>query len=433
MTRMKKAFILMVVAVSLPLVAFCQPVSLNEKTLGAFYFDFARMYENYSTQVKELANPEKKGKLAEVNGQVARLLNKPNFDLSEQIAEFTSFEKDGLFKPSGAMWFAIDDKYRPALILPAAVQPKKLYDYIFAALGSPQQMMAAKSEADLVEIVFPTPEFKIIFKLATDSVSLTADQEVEKGSPVDFWKSLVERSGQKETMLALHIDFDVVKRLLARKRVDGRHSMCVGNMMAIKNAVEMFQIESGELMKDLDLPLLVQKRYLPEGSSCNEGGKYKINNEKNLEVVCSVHGTIEKPISTSSDAEDVDPRVKPFKAFKLEIDDEKILVKMQITDANLLEQWEAIGKQQILTLKHMLNNQIGNMPPEQKEKALQIADSIKCLKEEGWLVVSVTGITPQTLASSAMGAIEAIRQMALPKFKKAREIEMKKLENEGKE
>ncbi|MFZ5950246.1 MAG: hypothetical protein ACOYXC_06055 [Candidatus Rifleibacteriota bacterium] len=425
---MKKALVLLVLAVSLPLAALCQPVSLNEKTLGAFYFDFARMYENYGSQAKELANPENKSKLAEVNSQVARLLNQPNFDLSGQIAEFASFEKDGLFKPSGAMWFAIDDKYRPTLVLPAIVQPKKLYDYLFTALGSPQQMMASKSEEDLVEIAFPTPEFKIIFKLATDSVSLTADQELGKGDPADFWKSLVERAGQKETMLALHIDFDVVKRLLAKKRVDGLHSMCVGNMMAIKNAVEMFQIESGELMKELDLPLLVQKHYLPEGYSCNEGGKYKINNEKNLEVVCSVHGTIEKPVNTNSDATDVDPRVKPFKAFKLEIDDEKILVKMQITDANLLDQWEAIGKQQILTMKHMLNNQIGNMPPEQKEKALQIADSIKCLKEDGWLTVTVLGITPQTLASSAMGAIEAIRQLALPKFKKAREIEKKKLE-----
>ncbi len=153
MTRMKKAFILMVVAVSLPLAAFCQPVSLNEKTLGAFYFDFARMYENCSNQVKELANPENKSKLAKVNGQIARLLSQSNFDLSGQIAEFTSFEKDALFKPSGAMWFAIDDKYRPALILPAVVQPKKLYDYIFAALGSPQQMMASKSETDPVENV----------------------------------------------------------------------------------------------------------------------------------------------------------------------------------------------------------------------------------------------------------------------------------------
>lgn len=427
MAKFTAQLCLLIILLATPVISSAQPVSLGEKTIGAFYFNARALYENYVAQLDELAKPENQAQLDSINALATKYLNKTEFNLRTQIDEFASFEEKKLFMPLGSLWFSIDDNYRPQMVLPAECKPIELYDFFFAVLGEPSQLKSAKRDKELVEIEFPTPQFNVIFRIASNAITLSTDAELKPVKVEGYWKELVSRSGKPETLLDLQINFNVVKRLVALRVQSGRHSVCLGNLMAIKSAVEMYQIENGEVMKELDLAMLAEKHYIPYCYSCSEGGKYELDNKNGIEISCSVHGTIEKPVSAKvAKKVDIDPRLEPFETFRLEIDKNQILAKMQIKDKNLLSQYEAISKHQILTIRHMATNQIGHLPEEQKQKAVQMSDSIKCWSENGWLCFSVSGINEKTLASGLIGAVEVLRTMALPRFKKAREIEMRR-------
>ena len=427
MHKLKLKLLLSCFLLTVAAAVWAQPVPLNEKTLGGIFFNAGSFYELYCNQLEELAKPENSKQLEEVNSQANSLLKTGSFDLREHIEEFKRFKNDGFFVPEGSIWFSIDEKYRPLLVCKARCKPEDFYRYIFTTLGEPVQLKAAKTGKDLVEIQFPTPQFKVILQIATDSVKLFSDEKVDHSATTDFWQKMMKEAAGSETILDLQIDFNVVKRLLAQRLLQSRHSQCLGNLMAVKNAVEMYQIETGELMESLDMSLLTTKHYLADSFNCDQGGKYELSQANGLKVSCSVHGSIEHPISVDSEKSgEVDPRLKPFETLRLEVKKGRIHLAMQISDKNLLDQWEAIGKQQLLTIKHMAQNQMGNLPKEQKDLAVKIAESIKCSSENDWLKLDVGGFDQKMLVSSIIGLIETLRQTALPKFKKAREFELKK-------
>lgn len=427
MAKFSLQLCLLIILLLVPAISSAQPVSLGENTIGAFYLNATALYENYIAHLDELSKPESQEQLDSVNALATKYLNKTEFNLRTQIDEFASFKEKKLFKPVGPLWFSIDDNYRPEMVLPVECKPIELYDYFYAVLGEPSQLKSAKQDKELVEIEFPTPQFKVIFRIASAAISLSTDAEVKPVKVQGYWKDLVGNSGKPETLLDLQINFNVVTKLVALRVQSSRHSVCLGNLMAIKNAVEMFQIENGEVMKELDLAMLAEKHYIPYSYFCSEGGKYKLDHKNGIEISCSLHGTIEKPVSANvAKKADIDPRLEPFETFRLVIDKNRILAKMQIKDKNLLDQYEAISKHQILTIRNMATNQIGHLPEEQKRKAVQMADSIKCWSEKDWLCYSVDEINEKAVASGLIGAVEVLRTIALPRFKKAREIEMRR-------
>lgn len=422
MSKLFKAVFLLVFVFAVGVSA--QTTVGNKETLGAIYINGGAMFENFSRNMHEFALSEKTTRVEEINGNLLKIFGLKGFDLGNQIKEFNRFFEKGTLKITGPIWFSIDEKYRPDLKISGIFKPEDLYAILFKELGEPKVLVASRREAELVEIEIPTRQFGLVFRIATDTISLQAKDLVADDKTGIIWENLIQSSNDKQVLIDVQINFDVVKRLNALKVQEGRHSVCLGNLMAIKNAVEMYQLETGDLMKELDLELLAEKHFLLHLYSCSDGGKYFLNNEGGVEISCSVHGSINRPKKTGElKKSDLDPRLEPFRIFRFKVSSEQALARLQITNKSLLEQWVAIGKMQIQTIQHLAANQMGHLPEEQKKFAIKIAESMKCWAEEEWFSLSVSGFSQDTLTGVIMVGLEAFRAFAMPRYHKAREAE----------
>ncbi len=398
---------------------YAQPTISDEDTLGAFYLNGGVIFESFVKHMHDFGLAENRNRVEEINGNLLKIIGRDGFNLDNQIKEFNLFFEKETMKIVGPIWFSIDDLYRPNLRISGAFKPEPLYEILFKKLGEPKGLIASKRNAELVELAIPGPQFEVLFRIATDSIVLQAKDHKAQGKAGDLWKSLVQSSTDPRILLDAQINFDVVKKLTAMRAQQGRHSICLGNLMAIKNAVEMYQLESGDLMKELDLTLLAEKHYLPLGYKCSEGGHYSLTNQSGVVISCSVHGSIESPKKLQGfKKSDMDPRLEPFKIFKLQIGEEQVLAKLQIIDNSLLEQWVAIGKMQIQTIQHLAANQMGHLPEEQKKFAVKLAESMKCWSEDDWFCLSVSGVTEDALVGAIVVGMESLRAFAMPRYRR---------------
>lgn len=428
MARVKIAVIVVLFFQVFPVMVSAQTVSLTEDTLMAFHFNLSKVYQFYRSFLGELGKPENRQQIDEINAQFSAHMPGQTFDLEGQINSFLTLEKEGLFLPNGGVWFAIDDRYRPQMKIKAKIKPQQLYKRVFTLMGEPKHLVAAINEENLVEIVFSAVQFKVFMRMAADEISLYCDKKSDIVGADRYWAEFIERSKSSGSLFNLLINFAVVNKLVKEKTILDRHAQCLGNLVVLKNSVEYFQLETGAEMKELNQELLVIKHHLATILHCPEGGTYRL--QENGVPICSVHGSVEMPIPPRiNEQADPDPRIKSFSAFRLDIDDDRVLTAMQINDPELLRQWEAICRQQILTIRHMAENQLGHLPQEQKNKMIEIANSIKCSVEKDWLFLYASGINDKLIAAGIMGLAEAARNIILPKFLKARDFEAKHEKN----
>ncbi|GAB4268261.1 MAG: hypothetical protein Kow0029_03500 [Candidatus Rifleibacteriota bacterium] len=421
---MKTGFSRIFLFVALLFTAFtsnAQEIRLSDNTLGAFYLNLQAVYEIYASQVKEMLKPENTGSFAEINSMIKKQLKNESFDLKAHIDKFLEFEKSRIFVPDGPVWFCIDAKYHPALSIKAKIKPEEFVGFIEGMAG--KNFFRSTDEAKKKYVAeLPTPLFKLDISIDEKGIELVSDEKMPESKDSGRWKELVESASRKDTLLDAQIDFAMVKALLAAKYKSAKHSECFGNIMTIQSALEMYKLDTGKNLDNIDFALLAKEHYLAREPVCAEGGKYSLENDKSGAVVCSVHGSIEKPKETKIDLEkNSDPRLKAFDIFRFVLRKNSLDFKVKINDKATLEQWLAIGKQQILAIKHMAMNQISGFPVSTKEKAIEIIDSIKCKAEGDWLVISAVNFNEKTVVSGFMGAIAAVSAVALPKLKQVKE------------
>lgn len=404
-----------------PIMVSGSEIQLSGNTLGAVYFNAQRMFELYSKEMKEIALPANKKKLEEINEKIKTQLKQQDFDLNNQIAKFIEFEKNAIFLPNGPMWLSIDTNYHPILDFKAKIKPAELFGYVQNMLGKFADLTPVKNEKNLVEISFPTPQFNLTMQIKPDGISLYAAQPTSNQRDISNWKEFLNSAGKKETLLDLQVDFNGVKKILAAKKHNGRHSMCFGNLITLKSAIDMYQIDKNKKLTVLDQQELIKEHYLSHENKCSEGGKYSLDSETAVKLVCSIHGSIDKPKEVVIDYEaNADPRLRPFQTFRAVLTGSSLILKLQIGDKPTFDQWLAIAKQQLLTIKNMAVNQMGHLPDEEKEKAVEIIDSIKCTADGNWIVLTASGFEEKSVVTGFMGVAAAASSVAMPKLIEAR-------------
>lgn len=422
MVKFSRIFVILL-ALLLPVSCFAtshDPV-LKENTLGAFYVDAGRIFNIYLAQAVEIMKPENKEKLAEIEEKMRQYVPS-SFKLSELFVKLEGFAKKGIFLPDGAMWFSIDADFRPALSIKARIKPLEFFEYLESLMGK-SKAIPQKREKDLIQFEIPTSDFNLHLSIKPDGIFLQPVNE--KPAPTGKqWQNLTDKTAEAKTLIAAEVDMNAIKGVFARNMQNARHSNCIANLRVLTAALEMYGMDNQDPLKTLDQKLLVGKKYLTGELKCPEGGTYSMTagaKSENSEISCSSHGSVRVPARSEQANGLIPAQLKPFEMLRINVGIDLAELNIKLNDKNILEQWLAIGKQQLQAIRHMAENQLGQLPEADKQKGLQMLNSVKLSAENEWLNVSVSGLDEKTMIAGFAGAIGAAAAIAIPNFVKARE------------
>ena len=404
---------------SLANAASTDPV-LQAKTLGAIYIDAAAMFSFYSGQAAELVKPENSGKLAEMQKQLQGYANL-QVDLSGFFKKIDDFAKNEIFVPDGTIWFTIDSTYHPTLAFKARVKPLEFVEYLEAQFGKIQQP-ALKRDKELVEYSLPTPEFKMTLSITPAGLYLHSDGAAAEAEDTQKWGDLLKNVNEKKALLLAEVDLNQVKRLIAGKSANTQHSICFSNLRILTGCCEMYAMDHEGPIKVLDQQALIAGHYLKGTLNCPDKGVYSMKADE--QIACSIHGSIDQPAKTAdlSSENSIPAQFRPFEIFRLRVLKDSTEAALMLNDKNTVEQWAAIGKQQLLAIKNMAQNQMGQLPESERQKGLKMLDAVKINNDDQWLRLSVEGLDEQTMISGITGFIGAAAAIAIPNFQKSRDL-----------
>ncbi|MBU1108577.1 MAG: hypothetical protein KKB51_18015 [Candidatus Riflebacteria bacterium] len=392
---------------------------LNSDSLGAVYINAGRIFSLYVDQARDLLKPENAGELEKIEVQMSTHFP-GKFSFADFFKKLDSFAESKIFVPDGAFWLSIDEELRPALSISAKIKPLELFEFVQKRLGS-KKIVPGKNEKNLLEFEIPTPGYNMTLSVADDGIILSAASAKGK-EDLARWKSLAANAANQSTLIALEVDVNRIKSWLAEKAQGSKRSEsfeCLSNFKVLSAALQLYAVDNGKEMDSLDQALLKTEGYIAEGIYCPKAGKYSLNTDK--ELVCSIHGTVNEPVwSKKIPRVDASTYLKPFESFVVLVNATGAEIKAKINDKNLLEQWVAIGKQQMLAVRQMANTQMGQLPEDQRQKGLKLIDSIKIVVDGGWLNVSIAGLDEKTVISGITGITGAAAAIVTPYFKKAR-------------
>ena len=398
---------------------------LKSDSLGAVYINAGRIFNLYLDQARELLKPESAGELEKIETQMRQHFP-GKFSFGGFFKELDSFAESKIFLPDGAFWVSIDEELRPSMSISARTRPQELFEFVKKHFGD-NKMMPSKNELNLLEFEIPTPGYNMTLSVTAEGINLSAGSQGKED--LVRWKLLAETASNKNTLVAAEVDVSRIKSWLAEKAQGSKRSEsfeCLSNFKVLSAALQIYNEDKGKEMTTLDQALLKSDGYITEERWCPKSGQYSLNDDK--ELVCSIHGTVSEPVwSKKIPRVDVSTHLKPFEKFCALINSVGAEIKAKINDKNLLEQWVAIGKQQMQAVRHMASTQMGQLPEEQRVKGLKLVDAIKIAAEGDWLKISIDGLDEKTVISGITGITGAAAAVIAPHFNKFRNAMRKQL------
>jgi hypothetical protein len=401
------------------------PVTLNEDTFFGVYANSQKLFDLYSQAVETLLKDNTE--LYQLESELTRHFGDDKISLKTHLKKVQKYLDQKLFIPDDSLWFALDTFYRPGLKIGGKIKPEVFFDHWYSIFGKPFQLRIIKKNESVVIVELPGLQFSISGKLQQDSMQIFVGNNKIAYQADSVWKEHFKNCNNDSCLLEARLDFDKVKTLLAQKIQRNIQSQCLGNLALIKQAMEMYRLDTGKKMQKLDLELLCQKNYLADIPFCSSGGQYKIEEGHEIEVCCSVHGTVINPkIQQGFRHQLADPRLKPFKAFFISITLNSIKFGLEISDKSTLEQWHAIIKQQLLTVEHMIRNLVGRITEEQKNKYIKLLRKVEVSVVDSALELSYDDFEPDTPGKIMVAMTAMLEAKALPEFLRARKAEVAK-------
>ncbi|PKL42252.1 MAG: hypothetical protein CVV41_15875 [Candidatus Riflebacteria bacterium HGW-Riflebacteria-1] len=401
---------------------------LKSDSLGAIYINAGKIFNLYLDQARELLKPANAAELQKIEDQLQRHFP-GKFSFTGLFKELCNFADSALCVPDGALWFAMDEELRPAISVSARIKPQELFEFVQKHLGK-NKVVPVKNQKDLIEFDIPTPGFNLTLSVTRQGVTLFAGSKRAKEDQ-SRWKSLFGDADDGSTLVAAEIDISRIKNWLTEKAQSGKRSEsfeCLSRFKILSAALQMHKEKKDIEMVELDQSVLKSEGYINEQLYCPQSGLYSLNNDK--ELACSIHGTVSKPVwSTKIPRVAASTHLKPFESFRALISSVKAEIRTRINDRNLLEQWVAIGKQQLQAVRHMAANQMGQLPEEQRLKGLKLLDSIKIAADGDWLKVSIEDLDEKTMLAGITGITGAAAAIAEPYLKRAGAAIRKRLSN----
>jgi competence protein ComGC len=352
----------------------------------------------------------------------------PPATLAELVQKFLNFHESALFRPTGGLWGSISPNLEIRFVLEASIKPKALYEWLNAHhllnLNAPKNI-----EENLV--VFSYPEF-----LSGGEMVLEIQPTGVKGG-VNFpattsgkgWEDLLQAAANPEAVLLEEVDGNLLKQLYRKRNKGSSQKACLANMRVLLGAVEMFNMDHQTMMSDLRIETLIKENYLRQEPKCPLQGKYGSSGDltKTGEITCSLHGTVEKPITVESkgDAPLPDPRLESVSRIRLFVERSKVHLSALITDPKVRDEIKGILNQGLSQAKDRLAAQPQLAGP-QGEAFRELLQKIQIFEQNDRIGLAAEGIDDKTLLTGGSALVGIAAAIAIPNFKKARDDARKK-------
>jgi len=393
-------------------------LTLTEDTTAAVYLNAGQIFKFYQSHINELAKPENADNLTGIQKRLQGF-TKAEVNLSELFKSCADFIQKELIVPNGPAWIAVDEFLRPQIIVNARIKPLELLEFIESNIDQ-ISTEAIRREQNLVEFRIPVQNHDLLLSVTPDGISLKPENMTAREHAVSKWSDFNSTVSSEKTLIAGEIDLDRLKRLIIGRTSNQSHATCYSNLRLLATALEMYSMDKETAIEKLDQKELIAERYLNSELFCPDSGSYTLNAAREAE--CNVHGTIRKPassnVSSATAGKEIPSQFKPMKTLKFHALKDYAELSLAIEDSLMVEQWAAIGKQQLLTIKNMAQNQMGQLPESERQKGMQMLDSIKINHEGQWLKLSVENLDENAVISGLTGLAGAI---VIPNFKKARQ------------
>lgn len=393
----------------------------NDETLGVLHLNAVELYNIYASHAAELARPENRQKLGELEKKIWEATGKSAY-LTDAVSWIDDFFARELLIPTGPLWFSIDAKFRPFLHLKADIRPLELAGFVESRIGGYLPTPVTR-EKDLVKYPVALADVKFDFAILPSCLTIHPLGRFSYTSGRERWDEFNRRAESTSALLLAEVDFKQIRRLLARQRYNSGHAFCFTNLRILTAALEMYAMDKELKMDRLDQEKLKAENYLKATLLCPEDGVY--SSDSDGEVSCQIHGSIKKPAEPAELSEaGIPEQLRPFESIRLQMNRDSAELAVMLNDKNLLEQWLAIGRQQLLALKHMAQNQLGQLPEAEKQRGISMLDAIKINADGQWLKITVAGLDEKTFLLGLSGVVGAVSAAALPGIEKARDLSM---------
>lgn len=214
MNRILSVILVFILCLSSLALHAAQP-PLKADTLGAIYFNAARLQKLLSEQVNVLVDPANVDKLATYEEELKKHTKIDKLPFAQVIKGLKEMYDKNLLQPQGSMWFAVDSSYLPEMIMPAAIKPVELYAFLQDKMRRLKRVEPAKKTEEGLLFNFNSPKFRLNFDLVKNGMFLSSKDASDANVDQKTWKDMLEITARPDCLMALELNIDAIKRLPA--------------------------------------------------------------------------------------------------------------------------------------------------------------------------------------------------------------------------
>ncbi|NLI79436.1 MAG: hypothetical protein GX442_23695 [Candidatus Riflebacteria bacterium] len=356
----------------------------------------------------------------------------PPVELEPVVRAFLDFDAQGLLRPTGGLWIAIDAKDGAGAFLEADLQPGKLVEFLKKALPAPLPPAETATDRE-VTWKFPWPNRPgafITLQLSPTGVLLNALRDERTGTVDAFWQDFLAAARDPRSDLLLEV---AAKPLVARlhgAKGNAATAACATNLRVLLAATEMYNLDHPTMLNCLQIPPLIEGNYLKEKPVCPAGGSYGSEGDLTRDGVirCSVHGSMADLKTVEVEAKDPLTKALPaLQRVRLVLGRQECRLAAAFAPGTAVTDLKGLLDQQLGIFKPLIDkgiyDQAQNLPEDKKAQVKAIREfvtGIQSYADGPWLGVTAPAMPGNSavILPAVTGILAAI---AIPNFRKARD------------
>ncbi len=358
--------------------------------------------------------------------------NLPPLELDPLIRAALDFDTQGLLRPTGGLWIAVDAKDGAAAFLEADVQPGKFVEFLKKNLPAAFPPPETAADQD-VTWKFPWPDRPgafITLQISPTGILLNALRDERSGTVDAFWQDFLAAARDPRSDLLLEA---AAKPIVARIRGaagNAATAACATNLRILLAATEMYNLDHPAMLNSLQIKPLLEGNYLKDQPACPAGGSYASEGDLTRDGVirCSVHGSMAD--LKTVEVEEKNPLKKLLPALqrvRLVLGRQECRLAAAFDPGTVLTDLKSLLDQQLGIFKPLIDkgiyDQAQNLPEDKKAQVKAVREfvaGIQSYADGPWVGVTAPAMPGNSavILPAATGILAAI---AIPNFRKARD------------
>lgn len=356
----------------------------------------------------------------------------PPVDLEQVVRAVLDFDTQGLLRPTGGLWIAVDAKDGAGAFLEADLQPGKLVEFLKKNLPAPLPPAETATDQEMTW-KFPWPDRPgafITLHLTPTGILLNALRDERTGTIDAFWQDFLAAARDPRSDLLLEVAAKPIVARIHGAKGNAATAACATNLRVLLAATEMYNLDHPTMLTCLQIPPLLEGKYLKEKPVCPAGGSYSSEGDltKDGVIRCSVHGSMADLKTVEVEEKNPLKKVLPaLQRVRLVLGRQECRLAAAFDPGTAVTDLKGMLDQQLGIFKPLIDkaiyDQAQNLPEDKKAQVKAIREFVTGIQpyaDGPWLGVTAPAMPGNSavILPAVTGILAAI---AIPNFRKARD------------